>query len=204
MFVKLVTGTVTALALLLVGALAYRTVRQRRTAQTLTINTPNGIVEEHFVRVGGIDQWIQIRGEDRDNPVMLILHGGPGWSNSTFTLSLRSWEKHFTVVQWDHRGTGKTLRRNAWRLGTCFEVPFFLFQGESDVVTLTSLAEEYFAEVEAPVKEMSLIRNAGHFAAFTQPEQFLAALLQHVLPLASAPGFDTISSPGQPANLNQR
>jgi pimeloyl-ACP methyl ester carboxylesterase len=93
---------------------------------------------------------------------------------------------------------------DARRLGTCFEVPFFLFQGESDVITLTSLAEEYFTEVEAPVKEMALIRNAGHFAAFTQPEQFLAALLKNVLPLASAPAFDISSSPSQPANLNQR
>jgi hypothetical protein len=39
---------------------------------------------------------------------------------------------------------------DAWRLGIRFEVPFFLFQGESDVITVTSLAEEYFQEVEAP------------------------------------------------------
>ena len=76
------------------------------------ITTPNGIVEQRFVRIGGIDQWIQIRGEDRDNPVLLVLHGGPGWPNAVFTLPLRSWERHFTVVQWDHRGAGKTLGRN--------------------------------------------------------------------------------------------
>jgi hypothetical protein len=50
MFVKLVIGTVTALALLLVGGLAYRKERQLRTTRALTINTPNGIVEEHFAR----------------------------------------------------------------------------------------------------------------------------------------------------------
>jgi pimeloyl-ACP methyl ester carboxylesterase len=76
------------------------------------IDTPNGIVEERFVKVGGIDQWIQLRGEDRDNPVLLVLHGGPGWPNAVFTLPLRPWEQHFTVVQWDHRGAGKTLGRN--------------------------------------------------------------------------------------------
>ena len=53
---------------------------------------------------------------------------------------------------------------DAWRLGTRFEVPFFLFQGETDVITLTTLAEEYFEEVEAPTKG-KLIRDAGHFAA---------------------------------------
>ena len=253
--------------------------------------------------------------------MLLVLHGGPGWPNAVFTLPLRPWEKHFTVVQWDHRGAGQDPGRNgkagsgemtfdrrvadaievievlrqhlgkdkvillaesmgtltgtplvklrpdlfhalvatdlyvnmvrnearkyqltlerlgaagqhqgrgrpgtdrrrsdplgpgglerqhglgvqdqcahaqpgppaavplalssplyslwdlyslftgfqsstaqmfselmaydAWRLGTRFEVPFFLFQGETDVVTLTTLAEEYFEEVEAPTK----------------------------------------------------
>jgi pimeloyl-ACP methyl ester carboxylesterase len=73
---------------------------------------------------------------------------------------------------------------NALRLGTRFEVPFFVFQGESDVITLTSLAKEYFSEVDAPIKKFDLIKNAGHFAAFTQPDQFLAELLTHVRPLA--------------------
>jgi pimeloyl-ACP methyl ester carboxylesterase len=43
--------------------------------------------------------------------VLLVLHGGPGWPNAVFTLPRRPWERYFTVVQWDHRGAGKTLRR---------------------------------------------------------------------------------------------
>jgi len=88
--------------------LAYRKTRQRRVAKALEIDTPNRIVEKRFVRIGGIDQWIQIRGEDRDNPVLLVLHGGPGWPNAVFTLPLRPWEQHFTVIQWDHRGAAMT------------------------------------------------------------------------------------------------
>jgi pimeloyl-ACP methyl ester carboxylesterase len=76
---------------------------------------------------------------------------------------------------------------DARRLGTRFEVPFFIFQGATDVVTLTSLAEGYFTEVEAPTKGLALIKDAGHFAAFTQPEKFLTELLSRVRPLASAP-----------------
>jgi pimeloyl-ACP methyl ester carboxylesterase len=73
---------------------------------------------------------------------------------------------------------------DARRLGPRLEVPFFLFQGETDVITLTSLATEYFAEVEAPTKELALIPDAGHFAAFTQPQQFLTDLFTRVRPLA--------------------
>ena len=72
-----------------------------------------GIAEARYVRLGGIDQWITIRGQRRDNPVLLFLHGGPGdvttpWAYSVFA----PWEAHFTVVQWDQRGAGKTLRRS--------------------------------------------------------------------------------------------
>ena len=62
-----------------------------------------------YVKVGGIDQWIQIRGQDRSNPVILCLHGGPGGSWLGQTPLFLPWEKEFTVVQWDQRGSGKTL-----------------------------------------------------------------------------------------------
>jgi hypothetical protein len=79
-------GAAGIIAALAVGGLAWRRARQRRVAKALVIDTPNGIVEQRFVKVGGIDQWIQLRGEDRDNPVLLVLHGGPGWPNAVFTL----------------------------------------------------------------------------------------------------------------------
>src|SRR5829696_10593994 len=104
-------GAAGVLAVPAVGGLAWRAARQRQVAKALEITTPNRIVEQRFVELGGTDQWIQIRGEDRANPVLLVLHGGPGWPNAVFTLPLRPWERHFTVVQWDHRGTGKTLGR---------------------------------------------------------------------------------------------
>lgn len=48
-----------------------------RHARDYAITTPNGIDEEAYVQIGGIEQWITIRGEDRNNPVLLFLHGGP-------------------------------------------------------------------------------------------------------------------------------
>jgi pimeloyl-ACP methyl ester carboxylesterase len=84
-----------------------------RNARDYAITTSNGIDEARYVEVGGIEQWITIRGENRDNPVLLFLHGGPGDATNPWGYAgFRSWLKHFTVVQWDQRGAGRTFGRN--------------------------------------------------------------------------------------------
>ena len=93
-------------------ALGYRAWRQAENARALAIRTPHGIQEAAYVRLGGVDQWIQIRGEDRRNPVLLYVHGGPGVAVSPFISILRPWERYFTVVTWDQRCAGKTFVRN--------------------------------------------------------------------------------------------
>jgi pimeloyl-ACP methyl ester carboxylesterase len=65
---------------------------------------------------------------------------------------------------------------DAYQQGTTYEIPFYLLQGQNDVLTITELAQEYYSRVEAPSKAIELIPNASHFAAFTQPEAFLAAM----------------------------
>jgi len=91
--------------------------RARNQAQ-YAIRTPPGIDEARYVQVGGIEQWITIRGENRANPVLLFLHGGPGdvtnpWSFTVF----EPWLRHFTVVQWDQRGAGRSLRKSGPEVG---------------------------------------------------------------------------------------
>jgi pimeloyl-ACP methyl ester carboxylesterase len=90
--------------------LGVRAYRQSVNARALAIASPNGVQEGMYVKIGGIDQWIQIRGEDRGNPVMLFVHGGPGASTIPISSSWQPWEKHFTAVQWDQRGAGRTFR----------------------------------------------------------------------------------------------
>src|ERR1700737_4822434 len=100
---------VTVLAVLAIGlGLGWRAYRQHLSAGALAIRSPNGIQEGMYVKIGGIDQWIQIRGEDRDNPVILFVHGGPGGSTIPMSSGWQPWEKYFTIVQWDQRGTGRT------------------------------------------------------------------------------------------------
>jgi pimeloyl-ACP methyl ester carboxylesterase len=312
-----------------------------------TIATP--IQESHFVTLGGIEQWVTIRGTNRANPVLLIVHGGPGDAQSSLRSTYAVYEKDFTIVQWDQRGAGKTYGRNpnsppeperveldgielaqylcnylekkkiivlghswgshlavemiqrrpelfaayvgtgqvgSWRaniqaqfdfllnkaraandrkrveqleaIGTPdptnahqyfswwsmrnpymsaddakwfkelgqivrsdpefteeymktlgdgmgysgrttlsamlatelpttanrLKVPFFVIQGEEDMVTPTSVAVKYFKVVKAPKKKLILIEHAGHFAFVTHREEFLAALVKDVRPLA--------------------
>jgi len=69
---------------------------------------------EESITVGGIRQFISIKGKDHLLPLLLFLHGGPGGSvmkyAGNFTENL---QEHFIVVQWDQRETGRTLELNA-------------------------------------------------------------------------------------------
>ncbi|MGH8085028.1 MAG: alpha/beta hydrolase [Lysobacter sp.] len=77
------------------------------------IDTPDGVQQTYKTRIGGIDQWINIRGHDRDNPVLLFVHGGPASpAMPTAWQFQRPIEEYFTVVHYDQRGAGKTFRAN--------------------------------------------------------------------------------------------
>ena len=79
----------------------------------ICVSTAQKVHEEKFVSVGGIEQWITIKGDSCTNPVILFLHGGPGNTLSPYADSIYgAWEKTFTLVQWDQRGAGKTYGRN--------------------------------------------------------------------------------------------
>jgi pimeloyl-ACP methyl ester carboxylesterase len=77
----------------------------------LAIEGPNGIDEAFFAPIRGREEHIRIRGEDRANPVVLMLHGGPGFGNEPDSPFFRAYEKTYTLVTWDQPGAGRTFRR---------------------------------------------------------------------------------------------
>jgi proline iminopeptidase len=75
------------------------------------ITTKDGIEQQELVTIGGVKQWISIRARHQDAPVLLVLHGGPGFTLSPVSYYyMRDWEEFFTVVQWDQRASGKSYR----------------------------------------------------------------------------------------------
>lgn len=77
------------------------------------IVAPDGVQEDYAVEIGGIRQWVNVRGQDRDNPMVLFVHGGPASPViPTLWQFQRPLEEYFTVVNYDQRGAGKTLTLN--------------------------------------------------------------------------------------------
>ena len=112
---------ITALAVLIVSVAAVHAEPAkpftRDTAAAIIANarkivTPHGIERLEKVKIGGIDQWVSIRGTDTRNPVLLYVHGGPGYISMPMDWWWHGWEDYFTVVNWDQRGSGKTYLLN--------------------------------------------------------------------------------------------
>jgi proline iminopeptidase len=97
----------------LLSASLYRKFLQHKVAEERAITSPSGINSLESVRIGGINQWIEVRGQNVNNPILLFIHGGPGIAFIPLAGAWQaSWERHFTVVQWDQRGAGKTYASN--------------------------------------------------------------------------------------------
>ncbi len=97
-----------AVALGGLALLLWRHFAQERIAARIRIDSNDGIAVIEKVRLGGLEQWIEIRGHDRSKPILLFLHGGPGFPQMPFAHLNAELERHFVVVQWDQRGAGKS------------------------------------------------------------------------------------------------
>jgi pimeloyl-ACP methyl ester carboxylesterase len=67
------------------------------------------------IELGGTTQWIRTRGQDESNPDLLMIQQGPGLpmlSEARHFERTLGLEQEFTVVYWDQRGCGRSLRGN--------------------------------------------------------------------------------------------
>lgn len=144
---------------------------RKRNARDYAITSRDGIDEGRYVDIGGIQQWITIRGNDRDNPVLLFLHGGPGdatnpWGYAAF----RTWLGYFTVVQWDQRGSARTLAKNADSLGTTISVD----RMTKDGIELADYLRKSLGKSKIVLVGHSWGSTLGIFMAKARPDLFFA------------------------------
>ena len=102
---KILLGILIALVAAIILLLAARVI-----GKAVNGRTPDGgINESMYVDINGTKQWINIYGQDKDNPVLLYLHGGPGSATSPYDYAFtRKWSDVYTVVTWDQRNCGKS------------------------------------------------------------------------------------------------
>ncbi|MBQ8965232.1 alpha/beta fold hydrolase [Ruminococcus sp.] len=103
-----VTGKILLWLLIVIVSLIAILFISRPIGKAVNDRTPDGgINETMYVDINGTKQWINIYGQDKDNPVLLYLHGGPCGATSWLDWSiLRSLSEDYTVVGWDQRGFG--------------------------------------------------------------------------------------------------
>ncbi len=78
-----------------------------------TVFSQQRIDTSEAILIGGIKQYVRIKGKDHSKPILLFLHGGPGGSlMGKMDKISGKLQQHFIVVQWDQRETGETLKLN--------------------------------------------------------------------------------------------
>lgn len=140
-----------------------------RPAWTPNIDGENSISELRMVKINGENIQIMIRGCDRNNPVLLFVHGGPCWSEIPYVVKYqKEWEEKFTIVHYDQRGSGKSYQ---------------FFQDYSDVtanthvedlIALTEYVMEYLGQEQVVLVGHSYGTYVAINAAYQRPELYRA------------------------------
>jgi len=136
------------------------------------IVAPSGIQESYKVRIGGVDQWLNVRGQDRSNPIILFIHGGPASPlTPTIWQFQRPLEEYFTIVNWDQRGAGKTYREAspAAMKGT-IHIPRYV----ADAVEVAEYVERRYHVAKVILMAHSWGTVVGLHAVEKRPDLFFA------------------------------
>lgn len=144
----------------------------QKMASTPAIRDSNGkvvegsIAELRKVELNGRSEWITLRGNDKNAPILLFLAGGPGGTQMAATrYELTELEKYFVVVNWDQPGSGKSrfgIRKKEICKQTYIE----------DGIALTEYLKEQFGEEKIYLMGESWGSALGVFLINERPEYY--------------------------------
>ncbi len=138
--------------------------------QNADTDLPAKPVEEKLLMdIGGAKQYVEITGESDKNPVLLFIHGGPGWPQ---TPQLRYFNagltKSFIVATWDQRGCGKSY------LNDSMAQNLTLNQMVADAYELTQILKEKFKQKKIFLAGFSWGSCIGFTLAQKHPQDYIA------------------------------
>ncbi|MDE5582098.1 MAG: alpha/beta hydrolase [Ruminococcus sp.] len=126
-----------------------------------------GINEQMYVDINGTKQWISIYGQNKDNPVLLYLHGGPGSSTSLYDYAFtRKWSDVYTVVTWDQRNCGKSYSPDQNDTVLTYDLIM------SDSIEMTKYLLDHFGKNKITLLGHSWGTYLGSNLAFQYPEYY--------------------------------
>jgi len=117
----------------------------------------------------GADHEVMIRGADRSNPIIIFVHGGPGCSEIPYVRKYqKELEKHYTIVHYDQRGSGKSYHFNEDYSNLTTDILV------DDLLELTDVVTEMLDQPKALLAGHSFGTYIGLKAAAKAPEKYYA------------------------------
>jgi pimeloyl-ACP methyl ester carboxylesterase len=136
------------------------------------IVAPSGVQESFKTKIGGIEQWINVRGQDRANPIILFIHGGPASPLiPTIWQFQRPLEEYFTIVNYDQRGAGKTyVEDHSDAVGETLHIPRYV----DDAIEIAEYVRKRYGKDKVILMAHSWGTVIGMNAAIERPDLFYA------------------------------
>ncbi|MDJ1504772.1 alpha/beta hydrolase [Cytophagaceae bacterium BD1B2-1] len=137
-----------------------------------SIVAPNGIQETYPVNIGGVRQWVYVRGQNKDNPILLFVHGGPASPMSpVMWMFQRPVEEYFTVVNYDQRASGRTFISNdTLSLGQTITISQYV----KDAIELAEFVTKKYKKKKVILMGHSWGTIVSMHAALKRPDLFYA------------------------------
>lgn len=157
--------SVAAALLLLVAACVYT--QPFKDAKGRII--PGSIAVMETLPIGGIPQSVWLRGISQSNPALILLHGGPGASESALFRHYNSeLEQHFLVIYWEQRGAGRSFHSDIPRQSMTID------QFVHDLDELVDWVRQRFGKDKVVLLGHSWGTVLGTIYAYRHPEKVVA------------------------------